>query len=129
MLGNVVPGILPYFTHSARYDKPKANAWQIESGQMAKSATIDVQIIAVKVKPNARLRSLTWSETDGAYLAQLKSPRVEGKASDELIALVAEHFGCRKADVTIKSGATGRIKRVQVPATFTAATASGDKAA
>ena len=31
-----------------------------------------------------------------------------------LVALVAEHFGCRKADVSIKSGASGRMKLVTV---------------
>jgi uncharacterized protein len=39
---------------------------------------------------------------------------VDGKANDELIALVARRFGCRKADVAIKSGASGRTKLVRI---------------
>jgi uncharacterized protein len=51
---------------------------------------------------------------DGTWLAQLKSPPIDGKANEELVALVAKQFGCRKADVRIKSGAGGRMKLVQI---------------
>jgi hypothetical protein len=70
-------------------------------------------VLRVKVKPNARLSTLTPSD-DGTWLAHLKSPPVDGKANRELIALVAEHFHCRKTAVSIKSGASGRIKLVRV---------------
>lgn len=67
-----------------------------------------------KVKPNARTQSILQAD-DGSWLAQLKSPPVDGKANAELIALVASHFGCRKADVAITAGAGGRSKRVTIP--------------
>ena len=70
-------------------------------------------IIQVKVKPNARVSELTQTDT-GQWLAQLKSPPVDGKANAELIALVADRFRCRKAAVTIKSGAGGRMKLVRI---------------
>jgi uncharacterized protein (TIGR00251 family) len=44
----------------------------------------------------------------------LKSPPVDGKANAELIELVAEQFGCRKSAVSIKAGASGRRKMVQI---------------
>ena len=44
----------------------------------------------------------------------MKSPPVDGKANAELIALVAEQFGCRKAAVSIKAGASGRMKLVRI---------------
>ncbi|QHJ01459.1 hypothetical protein GT347_08490 [Xylophilus rhododendri] len=69
--------------------------------------------LQVKVKPNARVSQLSRTE-DGSWLAQLKSPPVDGKANAELIALVAEAFGCRKAAVSIRSGASGRMKLVDV---------------
>ena len=47
-------------------------------------------------------------------MAQIKSPPVDGKANEELIALIAKHFGCRKSDVLIKSGGSGRLKLVQI---------------
>ena len=72
-----------------------------------------VTTIQVKVKPRARVSLLTPQE-GGVWLAQLKSPPVEGKANEELVALVARHFGCRKSAVSIKSGASSRTKLVQI---------------
>ncbi len=69
--------------------------------------------IRVKVKPNARTSALERLE-DGSWRAQLKSPPVDGKANAELVALVAERFGCRKADVEIRSGAAARMKLVRI---------------
>lgn len=73
-----------------------------------------MRVLQLKVKPNARSQSLTEGE-DGIWLAQLKSPPVDGKANAELIALLASHFGCRKSDVHIKTGAGSRLKRVLLP--------------
>ncbi len=73
-------------------------------------------VIQVKVKPNARASALTQAD-DGTWLAQIRSPPVDGKANDELIALVAQHFHCRKSCVSIKSGASGRTKRVRIERT------------
>lgn len=72
-----------------------------------------MKTVQVKVKPNARVSSFE-QQADGTWLAQLKSPPVDGKANEELIALVARHFGCRKAQVTLRSGASGRMKLLQV---------------
>ncbi len=69
--------------------------------------------LQVKVKPNARQSALA-EQADGTWLAQIKSPPVDGKANEELIALVARHFGVRKAQVVIKSGASGRMKLVSI---------------
>jgi uncharacterized protein len=71
------------------------------------------QVIQVKVKPNSRASQLEQSE-DGTWLAQLKSLPIDGKANEELIALIAKHFKCRKAAVSIKSGTSGRMKLVRI---------------
>lgn len=68
----------------------------------------------MRVQPNARVSTLVPGD-DGKWLAQLKSPPVNGRANAELIALVAESFGLRKSQVTIKSGASGRSKLVRLP--------------
>lgn len=70
--------------------------------------------IQVKVKPNARVSSLEEPGEGTVWLAQLKSPPVDGKANQELVALVAKHFACSKAQVSIKSGASGRTKLVKI---------------
>ena len=74
------------------------------------------RIIQIKVKPNSRT-SLLEQREDGTWLAQIKSAPVEGKANEELLALVAKHFDCRKSAVSIKAGASGRVKlvRIEVP--------------
>jgi uncharacterized protein (TIGR00251 family) len=72
------------------------------------------RVIQVKVKPNSR-QSLLEQKEDGTWLAQIKSPPVDGKANEELVILVAKHFNCRKSDVTIKTGGAGRLKLVQIP--------------
>jgi uncharacterized protein YggU (UPF0235/DUF167 family) len=72
-------------------------------------------VLQVKVKPGARVSSLTASD-DGPWTARVKSLPIEGRANAELVALVAEHFGCSRAAVRIKAGATGRIKLVEVDA-------------
>lgn len=69
--------------------------------------------LQVKVKPRAKVSSLE-PMPDGTWVARLKSPPVDGRANDELVALVAERFQCPKAAVQIKTGATGRIKLVRV---------------
>ena len=70
-------------------------------------------ILQVKVKPRSRI-SLLEQAPDGTWVARLKAPPVDGKANAELIALVAQRFGCRRAAVTIKAGAGGRTKLVKV---------------
>lgn len=72
------------------------------------------KVIQVKVRPNARVSSLEEPAGGGPWQARLKSPPVDGKANKELIALVAERFGCLKSAVSIKSGASGRMKLVQI---------------
>ena len=51
---------------------------------------------------------------DGIWLAQIKSPPVEEKANDELVALVAQHFERRKSQVSVKSVASCRMKLVKI---------------
>ena len=69
--------------------------------------------LQVKVKPRAKTTEIVQS-ADGTWVAKLKSPPVDGKANDELIALIAQKFHCAKSQVTIKAGAASRTKIVRV---------------
>ena len=71
------------------------------------------RIVQIKVKPNSRASRLEQNE-DGTWLAQIKAPPVDGRANEELIALVAKHFQCRKSDISIKSGGSSRTKLIQI---------------
>jgi uncharacterized protein YggU (UPF0235/DUF167 family) len=72
-----------------------------------------VTYLRVKVRTQARTSALTQAD-DGTWLAQLKSAPVDGKANDELVALVATHFACRRSAVSIKSGASARTKLLAI---------------
>jgi uncharacterized protein (TIGR00251 family) len=69
--------------------------------------------LKVRVRPNARSSSLEQLP-DGTWLARLKAPPVDGRANEELIALVAARFGRPKAAVVVKSGAAGRTKIIRI---------------
>ena len=71
--------------------------------------------IRVKVKPNSRVSSLVQAN-DGTWEARVKAAPVDGKANAELVALIADHFKCRKSAVLIRSGASGRDKLVRIEA-------------
>lgn len=73
-----------------------------------------MKTIQVKVRPNARVSALEGPGSGGVWLAQIKSPPVDGRANEELVALVARHFACRKSAVSIKSGASGRMKLIRI---------------
>ena len=70
-------------------------------------------LLKIKVKPRSRTSELV-RESDGTWLARLKAPPVDGQANQELVGLIAAHLKCSKAAVTIKSGASGRLKMVKV---------------
>jgi uncharacterized protein (TIGR00251 family) len=70
-----------------------------------------MRTIRLKVKPGSRVEELTELD-DGTWLARVKAPPVDGKANAALVDLIARHFGLRKAQVSIKSGAAARLKSV-----------------
>ena len=70
-------------------------------------------VIRVRVKPNSRDSSLVLLP-DGSWVARVKAQATDGKANKELLELIAGHFRCVKAAVSIKSGASGRIKLVRI---------------
>jgi uncharacterized protein YggU (UPF0235/DUF167 family) len=72
-----------------------------------------LKIIQVKVKPNARTSALRRL-ADGSWFASVRAPPVDGKANAALIALVARHFGIPQSQVSLKTGAGSRLKRIQI---------------
>ena len=73
-----------------------------------------MKVIQVKVKANARHSSFEKME-EGHWLAQVKSPPVDGKANKEVLALVARHFKVKKSAVVLKSGERSSNKRILIP--------------
>lgn len=67
----------------------------------------------VKVKPNSKRQSIE-EQPDGSLKVHLKSPPVDGKANEELIALLAEMFNVSKSKISIKSGLSSKNKLVEI---------------
>jgi uncharacterized protein (TIGR00251 family) len=70
-------------------------------------------IIQVRVKPRSGVSSLDEAG-DGTWIARVKSPPVDGKANEELLALVARRFQCPRSAVSIRSGGSGRTKLIRI---------------
>ncbi len=70
-------------------------------------------MLQIKVKPRAPVSELSRA-ADGTWVAKLKAPPVDGKANRELVGLVSKMFRCPKTAVTIKAGASGRMKLVSI---------------
>jgi hypothetical protein len=69
--------------------------------------------LTVKVHPRARRTAITGRLGDAWKLA-LAAPPVDGKANEECVRFFAELAGVPKSRVRIVSGATSRIKVVEV---------------
>jgi uncharacterized protein (TIGR00251 family) len=69
--------------------------------------------ITVKVHPRAR-RTALGARLGDAWKLSLAAPPVDGKANDECVRFLAELAGVPKSRVRIVSGATSRIKVVEV---------------
>ena len=67
----------------------------------------------VKVKPNSKRQSIE-EQPDGSLKVHLKSPPVDGKANEELIALLAVRYNVSKSKVSIKSGLASKTKLVEI---------------
>ncbi len=70
-------------------------------------------VVQIKVKPNSKKPRIE-EDAGGGMTVYLKSPPVEGKANEELIARLAERFGVPKSRVRIKSGHGSRMKLVEI---------------
>ncbi len=74
---------------------------------------MEAMLVSVKVKPNSK-RPRIEEDAAGALTVYLKSPPVEGKANEELIATMAGRYGVPKSRVRIKSGAGSRTKLIEI---------------
>jgi uncharacterized protein (TIGR00251 family) len=70
-------------------------------------------VISVRVKPNSKQPRIE-AAPDGSLTVFLKSPPIEGRANDELIARLAEHFGVPKSLVRVRSGLASRTKLIEI---------------
>lgn len=60
-------------------------------------------VLTVQVKPNARQQTAICLD-DGSWLLHLKAPPQDGKANQELVALLAKALGILKLRYTLSRG-------------------------
>ena len=84
----------------------------VEPAMPSREAT-HPRVLRIKVKPGSRVSDLV-EQPDGSWIARVQAPPVDGKANEALIALVAAHFAVRRNQVRIRSGASGRLKTVEI---------------
>lgn len=70
-------------------------------------------LIKVTVSPGAKKNSITMIAPDH-YRVRVKAPPVKGRANQELIRLLAEHFGIAPSSIIIKRGKHSRNKLIEI---------------
>lgn len=70
--------------------------------------------VVVTVKPGSSKGPLVEVADDGSLTVYVRERAIEGKATEAVVRLLADHLGVPKSRVTLISGATSRIKRFRV---------------
>lgn len=71
-------------------------------------------MVTVTVKPGSKKGPLVETADDGSLTVYVRERALEGKATEAVTKVLADHLGVPKSRVTLISGATSRIKRFQV---------------
>ena len=71
-------------------------------------------IITVRVKPGAKVGPKLERLEDGSYVAFIRARAHAGEANAALVELWSEYFRTAKSLITIKSGASSRVKTVEI---------------
>lgn len=72
------------------------------------------QRIRIRVKPGSRKGPLVEADAEGLLTVFVRERAVDGAANEGVVAALAEHFGCRRADVRVVTGHTSRLKTVEI---------------
>jgi len=70
--------------------------------------------VRVKVTPRSARSEVVGQMADGTLKVRIAAPPERGKANDELIVVLADHFGVRPGAVSIVSGHAAQLKLVRV---------------
>ena len=71
-------------------------------------------VIAVRVKPGSGKGPLVETADDGALTIYVRERAVDGKATEAVARLLAEHLNVPRSRVDLVSGAGSRLKRFRV---------------
>lgn len=68
----------------------------------------------VTVKPGSKKGPMVEVADDGSLTVYVRERAIEGKATEAVARVLAEHLGVPKSRVELVSGATSRVKRFRV---------------
>ena len=69
--------------------------------------------VTIRVRPGSA-RPGVGGEHDGALVVRVSARAVDGKATEAALAAVANAFGVRRSAVSLVSGASSRVKIVEI---------------
>lgn len=72
-------------------------------------------ILAVKVKPNARNDAVVGWDDDGTVVVAVAAPPTEGRANEALLKFLGRRLGLAPSRLSLKRGASSRVKHVELP--------------
>ena len=72
------------------------------------------ETVVVTVKPGSRKGPLVEVAEDGSLTVYVRERAIEGRATEAVIRVLAEHLGVPKSQVELISGATSRVKRFRI---------------
>jgi uncharacterized protein YggU (UPF0235/DUF167 family) len=70
--------------------------------------------VVVTVKPGSKKGPMVEVADDGSLTVYVRERAIEGKATEAVARVLAEHLGVPKSRVALVSGATSRVKRFRV---------------
>jgi uncharacterized protein (TIGR00251 family) len=73
-----------------------------------------MQYLRIKVTPNSRNSKITQTLDDGTIKISVKAAPENGKANQEVIKILAEHFKADSAKIKIVSGHISSIKLIRI---------------
>lgn len=69
------------------------------------------EVITVTVKPGSKKGPLVEAAADGSLTVYVRERAIEGKATEAVTKVLADHLGVPKSRLQLVSGATSRVKR------------------
>ena len=71
-------------------------------------------VVVVTVKPGSKKGPLVEVADDGSLTVFVRERAIEGKATEAVAHVLAEHLGVPRSRVELIAGATSRVKRFRV---------------
>ncbi|WP_293306739.1 DUF167 domain-containing protein [Mycolicibacterium sp.] len=68
-------------------------------------------VVVVQVKPGSKKGPLVETAEDGSLTVYVRERAIEGKATEAVTKVLADHLGVPKSRLELVSGATSRVKR------------------